>query len=290
MPENTRSIDLAGSGVACPAADAARGRRSRAPAADAAAIPCLSSNNSTEWASNRLSTQQRKSATALAINVACMAEKWGLQHLGFLTLTFADHVTDFREAQRRFNSLASHQISSRYAAWLGVWERQKSGRIHFHLLVVVPFDIRTGFDWEDIEKGCYKSASPAIRAEWAYWRRTSKAYGFGRTELLPVRSTSEGIARYVGKYIGKHLDQRIPEDKGARLVRYSRAARTANTRFSWNTPGAKLWRSKVRQFAYLMARLNGCCPTMSGLADALGPRWAYNWREFIMALPDSDSC
>lgn len=287
MPDNPFAMTLMGEGAVLPAAEEARDRRARAPdAAEQAALPCLSSNISTEWASKRLSTQQRKSATALAINVSCLAEKWGLEHLGFLTLTFADHVTDFREAQRRFNSLATHQLSDRYRAWLGVWERQRSGRIHFHLLVVLPFDIRTGFEWSDIEAGSYKSASPAIRAEWSYWRRTAKAYRFGRTELLPVRSTSEGIARYVGKYIGKHLEQRVDEDKGARLVRYSRGARAASTRFSWNTPGAKQWRFKVRQFAYLMARLNGCCPTMAGLAESLGPRWAYNWREFILTLPD----
>lgn len=251
-----------------------------------AALPCLYSNISITNASDRLSTQVRKAASALAWNVSAMAEKWGLERLGFLTLTFADHVTDIREAQRRFNSLQTNVIKPRYPAWLGVWERQKSGRIHFHLLVVMLSDIRTGFDWDDIARGKYTSASPALRSEWAFWRRTAKAYRFGRTELLPIRSTDEGIGRYVGKYIGKHHGNRVDEDKGARLVRYSRGARMATTRFAWATPGAAAWRNKVKRFAQIMAKARGCPPTMNGLAAALGPRWAYNWREFILALPD----
>jgi len=44
-------------------------------------------------------------------------------------------------------------------------------------------------------------------------------YRFGRTELLPVKTNSKGLARYVGKYIAKHIDSRLPEDKGYRPIR-----------------------------------------------------------------------
>lgn len=248
-------------------------------------LPCLSSNNSTETASKRLSTQHRKSASVLAWNVSAFVEKFGIDRVGFLTLTFRDHVTDAREAQRRFNSLATHVIRPRYHAWVGVWERQKSGRIHYHLLVALSVDIRTGFDFAGIAAGDYSSANSAIRLEWSFWRSTAPAYGFGRTELLPVRSTGEGVARYVGKYIGKHMEARRDDDKGFRLVRYSQGWRIATTRFQWATEGAQLWRLKLRAFAWIMAAQRGCSPTMAGLASALGPRWAYQWREFILALP-----
>ncbi len=248
-------------------------------------LPCLSSNNSIIAPSNRLSTQHRKSASVLAWNVSAFVEKFGIERVGFLTLTFRDHVTDAREAQRRFNSLASNVIRPRYHAWVGVWERQKSGRIHYHLLVALSVDIRTGFDFSGIAAGDYSSANSAIRFEWSFWRSTAPAYGFGRTELLPVRSTGEGIARYVGKYIGKHMEARRDDDKGFRLVRYSQGWRIATTRFQWATEGAQLWRLKLRAFAWIMAAQRGCSPTMAGLASALGPRWAYQWREFILALP-----
>ncbi len=254
------------------------------------ALPCLFSNNSNENASSRLSSQVRKSASALAWNVQAMVEKWGLEHLGFLTLTFADHVIDGREAQRRFNSLSTRILRARYPAYIRVMERQKSGRIHYHLLVVVGTDIRTGFDFAGVANHDYRSASPELRAEWAFWRRTAKDYGFGRTELLPVKSTSEGIARYVGKYISKHLEARQDADKGLRLVEYSQGARMASTRFQFATKGAASWRRKLKLFASMVCDTRGYpIPSMKALSELLGPRWAYHWREFILSLPDPPS-
>lgn len=268
------------------------------------ALPCLFSNNSIivggANASNSLLNQaildfntfsksHKRSACALAWNVQFLADKFGLERLGFLTLTFADHVTDPKEAQRRFNSLASNVLRDRYAEFIRVWERTKSGRIHYHLLVVLNRDIRTGFDFDAVSRNDYKSANPAIRDEWAFWRKTAKAYGFGRTELLPVRSTAEGIARYVGKYISKHVAQREERDKGFRLVEYTRGARMSSTRFGWHTEGAWQWRAKVGLFCRILGA-NGATSDFSpvpfrDLAKICGPRWAYHYREFIASLP-----
>ena len=55
-------------------------------------LPCLNSNISTEIAS----TQHRKAASALGWNVFALAQKHGLENLGFLTLTFKDHVLDVK--------------------------------------------------------------------------------------------------------------------------------------------------------------------------------------------------
>ncbi len=253
-----------------------------------ASLPCLFSNNSNKEGSSSLSTQARKAASALAWNVQAMAEKWGLERLGFLTLTFADHVIEGREAQRRFNSLSTRVLRVRYPAFIRVLERQKSGRIHYHLLVVMDEDIRSGFDFDGVARHDYRSASSRLRAEWTFWRRTAKEYGFGRTELLPVKSTSEGIARYVGKYISKHLGARQEADKGLRLVEYSQGARMASTRFQFATKGAASWRRKLKLFASIVCKARSYpVPSMRALSELLGPRWAYAWREFILSLPDS---
>lgn len=216
-----------------------------------------------------------------------MASRWGLERLGFLTLTFAQHVTCPKESQRRFNNLARRVLRERYGeGFIRVFERQKSGRIHYHLLVVLGQDVRTGVDFEHFGQGDYRTASAYLRSEWAFWRKTAKAYGFGRTELMPIRSTEEGIGRYVGKYIGKHHAVRKEEDKGVRLVDYSRGGRTATTRFGWSTENAAHWRAKVRLFAQIMqARLRVPIEGMEDLTPALGPRWAYYYRDFIYSLP-----
>ncbi|ECO1013853.1 phasyl DNA replicon protein arp [Salmonella enterica subsp. enterica serovar Newport] len=263
-------------------------------------LPCLYSNNSNENhlktpplgglepAQNQvfqLDTQVRKSASCLAWNVEYFCEKFGIENLGFLTLTFRDHVVDRREAQKRYNSLSTGVLRGRYKHYIRVMERQKSGRIHYHLLVVLDGDIRTGFDFDACANGDYRSANKRLRDEWSFWRKTARLYGFGRTELLPIKSNSEGIARYVGKYIGKHFEARHVEDKGARLVEYSRGARIASTRMQFVTTGSAEWRRKVGIFCHYISETMGCEPSFEGIRRVLGPRWAYQWREFIASLP-----
>jgi hypothetical protein len=242
----------------------------------------------------QFSKSHRRTACALAWNVQALAEKFSLERLGFLTLTFSDHVTDPREAQRRFHSLKTGVLSSRYENHIWVWERQKNGRIHFHLLVVLSDDIRTGFDFDGIANHDYRTANKAIRDEWAFWRKTAKLYGFGRTELLPVRSTAEGIARYVGKYISKHVAQREERDKGFKLVGYSRGARMVSARFSFVTVGAAQWRAKVGLYCRILGAM-GSTPDRSpvefeDIKRVKGPRWAFKDREYIAKLPLFDEC
>ena len=72
-------------------------------------IPCLDSNNCTEKgaAINQLTGGHRRSAFSLVLNIQALCERFGVEKVGFLTLTFADHVLDMREAQRRFHSLVT---------------------------------------------------------------------------------------------------------------------------------------------------------------------------------------
>lgn len=246
-----------------------------------------------------LSGAHKKTAQALSWNVDYLCKKYGVEKVGFLTLTFADHVICAREASRRFNSLATHVLKKRYGEYIRVLERQKNGRIHYHLLVVLDQDIRTGFDFSAIAKKDYSSASARIRLEWAFWRKSAKAYGFGRTELLPIKSSSEGMAQYVGKYIGKHFNAREESDKGVRLVSYSRGARMASSRFT--RCGTKLsteWRAKLYTFVLQLRAAEVATiknkhgylriESMSDLTRHLGKNWAYTWREHIFNLPPSD--
>lgn len=261
---------------------------------EAAALPCLNSNisnetdpKSLETGLAKLSTQHRKSAFVLKESVQLLASKYGLESLGFLTLTFRDHILSPKEAQRRLNSLLTRIIKPRYRDYLGVMERQKSGRIHYHLLVVLKIDIRTGFDFDQVQNQNYKSASPGLRSEWSFWRKTAPAYGFGRTELMPIKSNTEAIAKYVGKYISKHMEVRQNDDKGVRLVRYSRGARAGTTRFQFQSEGSQNWRRKLAIFAQIVQQRhpNEKILEISDLTKVLGNRWAYTHRDYILALP-----
>jgi hypothetical protein len=209
------------------------------------------------------------------------AQRFGIHRLGFLTLTFADHVLEIKEAQRRFHSLNTGVLKGRYERGIAIWERQKSGRLHFHLLLAMNGDIRCGSDFEAFQRRDYRSANHALRVEWAFWRKTAPKYGFGRTELLPVKSTTEGIAKYIGKYVSKHIGQRQEADRGARVVRFlgfKPGDRTARPTFAWNSDRAWLWRRKLK----LWAAENGF-DSMEALRKKLGHRWAWKIAEMVVA-------
>jgi hypothetical protein len=254
-------------------------------------LPCLYSNNSienTDFKSNRLSSSQKKSAIALSWNVEYMAETYGLNKIGFLTLTFPFKVTCMKNAQRLYNSFQTNYLSTLFDASICVKERHKNNSIHFHLLVACRCDIRTGVNFSEISQGKYSSAAPQLRILWSKLRRNAPKYKFGRTELLPVKSTAEGISRYVGKYISKNVQNRPEADKGTRLVNYSKNSRNTNTRFMVLNQGSENWRRKVKIFCKLIEKAKGLPPlNPDNISKYLGIRWAYEWREFILELPDS---
>jgi hypothetical protein len=243
---------------------------------------------------NRLSTNHRKTAYKLTKSVARLCSRYGIERIGFLTLTFTDDVRCHKEAGRRFNSLRTGVLAHRYCESICVIERMQSGVIHFHLLVVVGGDIRTGFNFEELKlanrRRRYRSANPFLRSEWKYWRSITNYNGkhphhpyaiFGRCEMLPVRSNDEGISNYVGKYIAKHVGHREERDKGVRLVRYSRGARIGSNAFMFVSPRSRLWRWQVGEFA---RRNNVSEDDFPAMAARFGRRWAWSCRERITAI------
>ena len=257
----------------------------------AAALPCLNTINCNEGGIERLhelSAGHRKTAFALKLNVLWMIERFGLERIGFLTLTFARHVVAYKDAQKALHSLMTGVLKRRYPEYIIVMERMTSKRIHYHLLVVMAEDIRTGFDFAAVKRGDYRSAGEYLRREWKFWRVTAPKYGFGRTELLPIKKTAEGVAKYVGKYVAKHIGQRLPEDKGARLVRYSKGASRVGTRFAWMTLGAYLWRSKLGAFCRSLHLDSDNYQTF--LKEWFGKNWVYHLRPLIESIMLAEFC
>ena len=235
-------------------------------------------------------SSRRESAYILAESVEKVSRIYGIERLGFLTLTFKDHVTDAKEAQKRLGSLIRGVIKPRYHDYISVFERQKSGRIHFHLLVAMAEDIRTGVDFDAIKNRNYKSAGKYLRSEWKFWRDTAHKYRFGRTELLPVISSAEAIKYYVGKYISKSLkgsDDSGYLDKRVKLVRYSKGSKAGNTRFRFISRGSSLWRQSVGLFAKLVEQRYGTVvDDLEVITHFMGKSWAYKYKGFILSISD----
>lgn len=225
-----------------------------------------------------LSTTQKKNAFSLVENVQYLIKKHGINNIGFLTLTFKDNVKDWREAQRRFNSLRTNLLKDLFPRWIVVVEPQRRGAVHFHLLVVVDQDIRTGFDFSALERRDYSSASPYLKGLWKTLRTSMSKYGFGRSELLPVKSTGEGISKYVGKYLEKGSLHRGEQFKGARMIRHSKGWKMASGRFSWVSPAATQWRALV---GGMMAEMHS--DDLAMMSKRHGKKWAFRLLSIVQA-------
>ncbi len=348
--------------------------------AGAKPLPCLYSHNSTEGGENEghngaqkshneehvgagrfdreaanfrkynIDDKSKKGMFALGLNVRAFCDQVGINRVGFLTLTFPDNVHDYKEAQRRWNSLNTHFMIPRFGGrTVVVKERQKRGAWHYHALIDCGGDIRTGFDWEAFEQasawwysrrhggglsedpefkekweGQYvRSATPLLRSLWSEIRHGVKAFGFGRTELLPIRSTGEAVGKYVGKYLikncGEYGDVKW-DDKKVRRVMYGRGwERVANSQMAWfgkrmgvyqddgsiewigkegvekiqgrlavqDGKSAK-WRKNVARLAGALSLEGFGDGTPEGMRDRLGPRWAYRVRDVVIGMGEEE--
>ena len=234
----------------------------------------------------KLSGSCKKMGRVIELEVQRLAKTYSVERLGFLTLTFRDDVGSIHEAQRRFHSLLTNCLSQHFKGGITVWERFGHG-IHFHMIVVVDEDIRTGFDFEAVKRKDYRSACLYLREMWATLRVVLPEYDFGRHELLAVRTTAEAVGRYVGKYISKHYEQRREEDRGARIVRFwgvAKQNRCASAQFAWVDGRAAIWRLGVK--AFVGYNQNFSCGGMGweGLRILGGPRWAFHLGREIWRL------
>lgn len=218
-----------------------------------------------------LTASEKKNSYKLGLNIAHLANKHGIERLGFLTLTFVGNVEDPKEGQRRFNSLATNLLRKHFTEYLCVVERQKRGAIHYHLIVVCEKDIRTGVDFDGLARRDYRSASKYLRLLWKVLRESMPLYGFGRPELLPIKSTASGISNYVGKYLTKASAYRGEHMKGARLIRYSQRWAVAKGQIAWVSTGARQWRQRVAQFAAATG-----CHDLEALRRKHGRYWAMS--------------
>lgn len=215
-------------------------------AGNAGRFPCLNKNNSIETQKkpnfNEMTTAHKKSEYALKLNTEAFVSTFGLNNVGFLTLTFSDDVQDPQEAQRRFNSLRTNFLKRHFKHYIRVIERTKKGRIHYHLVVATPHDIRRN-----------RKRNPFIREYWKLLRENLPKYQFGRSELLPIKKNKKATARYLSKYIGKHIGNRLPEDKAIRLVQTSQDKKMSwktvqNCTFQFVSKGSQSWREKLSRF------------------------------------------
>lgn len=237
---------------------------------------------------NPIDSAARKKATALGENAKALIELVGLERVGFVTLTFPDKPS-VGEAQRRLKSLMRNHGREWFARYIRVGEMQVRGVVHYHFLADCGFDLRTGFDFAAVGRGDYRSACPELRKLWGEMREILPRYRFGRSEVMPIKSTLEAAARYVGKYLSKgdtnSVIGGVQWPKGARRLGYSqrggwRVWKSPHC-FAWREHGGEVWRSIVAGVADELG-----CRDMDELREKLGSRWAWRLQQIFKADPE----
>jgi len=262
---------------------------------------CIERKN--ESSAHHLSPYQKKSRHRLIQVIEWMVRKYGINHVGLLTLTFGvpgsgrgsketrelrEQAKDLEFVQKRWHSFNTNIIAKRYPDWACVLETHKDGVWHLHVVVVTKLDNRTGTDVETLtnyELPAWKRKgkhlrNEALAAEWRTLRETACKYRFGRVELMPIRKTGEALARYLGGYLTKSF-KLLTGGRKSRLVRFSRGISKQFTMVYsiWDLSNL-IYRTRLKIAAYMLNFRE-----IDDFADYFGPRWHYYLGDIIAGIP-----
>jgi hypothetical protein len=161
------------------------------------ALPCLKKDNCTNAGS-------QKSRFVAEENIRLYIQHMGESNVGILTVTTPSQCFSAFEFQKLWHSWRGHVLKKLFPTGMWVRERQpRTGSWHAHCVVNVGWDIRTGFPFDQVKGRFYANVDPRLRELWKLLRASAEKFGFGRTELLPLKGTGPGGARYLVKYLVK---------------------------------------------------------------------------------------
>ena len=243
---------------------------------------------------NKLLGSSKKSAEALYQQILAYGMLFGVEKLAFLTITFAgEEAPTIEHVMKCFKSFLNSFLRRRYVAGVRVTERGgKTWRLHFHLVIVMGEDIKTGYDFKRTNfKSENPTASPYFRAEHEAIKEALPKYGFGPVHWFePAKDSLESLARYVAGYVSKNIANRVQGDKKARLWGcWGDVPRACSSNFARVTSNRWLWGQKVRIWAASHGFVagegaGGSFGVMDRLKDVFGPRWCFLFQTDILAV------
>jgi len=207
--------------------------------------------------------------------------------LNFVTLTFAENVTDKEAAMKCWHRLAE-RIRRRYPQLrgVGVWQRQKRGAWHPHCLVNHYIDVNQLRPWM-VARGWGQQ----MRADIVGGGQISTGGRNGRGVWRPQWEGGGRIISYLTKYLTKGFGSSTDRAAAAKKKCFSGSVsvKKGTTNFKWmpeERPGAYLW-SWGRE---LFSQLNGHPPTFRNIGEVIrlgvehsgwanvDPWWTFNFR------------
>lgn len=253
-----------------------------------------------------LNGAQKKKMNVIRGETEDMCDKYGVDRMLAILLTFANPYPDRVEAERRYKSLFQNVLKPLLECGVTVFERSQGGRPHYHLVAVGrESDYGTGFDHDAFKRACelrtlkyqgkltkalekeYRAATRAYGASAnanlrMLWKVLSpkrmKRYGFGMVTVAPVRSP-KGTAIYYAKYLAKD-GQKDERDKGHRDYRVWGKRRKIVAAHGLIGGNSYKWRMRCRIVAWHMD-----IPIDQDFSDIAGKRWAFHLGEAISAIP-----
>ena len=214
----------------------------------------------------------------------------GVRHLAFVTLTFRDAVT-VKEAQRRWNNFNSNFLRDWVGVdWVCVGEMQRRGVPHYHLVMRLPWDCRTGFDLSKPhpQKGMIaQGLNPRVWEFWREMKRALRSAGFGEmAHMQPVRG-SASICKYVAKYIGKDDENAVLS--GVNWPKYSRRIRVSRGFRCVGAIGTFAWVNAGREWRLFLARVAAVLDaTEETFGRLVVPQWSYKLLQMLESNEDLD--
>jgi hypothetical protein len=202
-----------------------RGLRREAPLPR---LPCLKADNC-------IRTHGSKPLFVARENIRLYIEKFGVNNVGVLTVTTPSECLSAHAFQEKWHPFRTNVLTRLFSTGMWVRERQpRTGNWHAHAVVNVGWDIRSSFPFAEVSRRNYRGVSPELRSIWKRLREKSERYGFGRTELLPIKQNGLGCSLYLTKYLGKALvsDKSEGEEK-CRLFGIWGRVRFVHSQFDW---------------------------------------------------------
>jgi hypothetical protein len=258
--------------IACAAPADDAGERGMRRGAARPRLPCLKADNC-------IRTSRRKQLFVARENMRLYIEKFGENNIGVLTITTPGECLSAVEFQRKWHSFRTNALRCLFPTGMWIRERQpRTGNWHLHAIVDLGRDIRTGFPFEDISHRRYANVDSALRKTWKDLRNTVEKYGFGRSELLPIKRTGPECAAYLTKYLGKALlSEKGIGEENCRLFGVWGGVRFVHGQFDWVSN--RILRRR-KQWLAVTHDLTG----MEGFQNLYGRRWWFVIGEPLMKV------
>jgi hypothetical protein len=223
-------------------------------------LPCLKKDNC-------IRNGRHRSLFIAEENIRLYVWKHGAEKVGFLTVTTPSECLEPSAFQEKWHSYLTNVIRKMFPTGMWARERQsRSGNWHAHALVNVGWDIRTGFPFDQVAERFYANVDSQFRKLWKDLRETAPVYGFGRTELLPLKHSGEACARYVTGYLaGAFSSEKPVGQEKHRLFGVWGGVRFVYRRFTFLSSRII---QKRKQWLAEMLEL----PDETWIAKSLGPR------------------